>query len=219
MGKRGAKPKGKVTIAWSSEFAYAIGLLVADGCLSPSGRHIIFTSKDVEQLNNFSQALRIKVHIGEVDNGGTGVKRIQFGDVLFYRFLVSIGLTPNKSKTIGEISLPDKFFFDFLRGLFDGDGSTYSYWDKRWRSSFMFYVCFSSASPKFIEWLQESLAARLHIKGHITNANGRSTFQLKYAKSEGIMLLRRMYYKPRVLHLARKRLKIQKMLRIVEQRL
>ena len=53
MGKRGPKPKGKVKIAWSPQFAYAIGLLVSDGNLSPDGRHINFTTTDVELIELF----------------------------------------------------------------------------------------------------------------------------------------------------------------------
>lgn len=53
MGKRGPKQKGKVKIEWSADFAYAIGLLASDGCLYNDERHINFTSKDIEQINNF----------------------------------------------------------------------------------------------------------------------------------------------------------------------
>ncbi|MFZ3020148.1 MAG: hypothetical protein WA051_01335 [Minisyncoccia bacterium] len=53
MGLRGPKPKGKVNVRWSANFAYAIGLLVTDGNLSPDGRHISFVSRDIEQINNF----------------------------------------------------------------------------------------------------------------------------------------------------------------------
>jgi hypothetical protein len=222
MGKRGPKPKGRVKIRWSSTFAYAIGLLTSDGCLSSNGRHIVFVSKDKEQLLNFMTALGIKVAIGATKSGYTGkpTARIQFGDVLFYRFLLGIGLTPNKSKTLGAIQVPKEHFFDFLRGLFDGDGSTYSYWDRRWKSSFMYYVCFASASPGFVDWLQESIRLRLGFKGHIAHAKNKSTHQLKYAKSEGLKLLRQMYRTaPKGTYLSRKRLKIDRMLAIVGEQL
>ena len=64
MGKKGVKPMGKVKCIWSAEFAYAIGLIVTDGCLSSDGRHISFVSKDKEQINNFMQCLNLKVKIG-----------------------------------------------------------------------------------------------------------------------------------------------------------
>ena len=64
MGKRGPKPKGKVKIKWSGNFAYAIGLLATDGCLSPDGRHITLTSKDLDQLETFMKCVGIKNKIG-----------------------------------------------------------------------------------------------------------------------------------------------------------
>ena len=141
MGKRGPKPKGKVKIKWSANFAYAIGLLVTDGCLSTDSRHIVFVSKDKDQIENFLFCLDLKTKIGKKNrNRKNEAYQTQFGDVLFFKFLESIGLSQAKSLTVGKIDVPDKYFFDFLRGCFDGDGYSYSYWDPRWRSSFMFYV-------------------------------------------------------------------------------
>lgn len=212
MGKRGTKPKGKVKIKWSSNFAYAVGLLASDGCLSPDGRHIIFVSKDREQLLNFKKALGLTVAIGKL--------RVQFGDVLFYEFLKSIGLTPNKSKTIGQVKIPPGRFFDFLRGSFDGDGCTYSYFDPRWKSSFMFYTVFCSASRTHILWLQEEINKKLGVSGHITGAGKVGTaYQLKYAKADSLKLLRKIYRGKNILCLSRKQLKIEKMLGIIGERL
>lgn len=215
-GVAGIKPKGKVKLEWSSNFAYAIGLLASDGCLLNDGRHIDLTSKDTEQLENFLRALDIDVRI-TTKHGGAGKKyqRVQFGDVLFCNFLLDIGITPAKSKTIGELRIPKKFFFDFLRGSFDGDGCFYSYFDPRWKSSFMFYTVFISASKKHIDWLQREIESRLKIKGHITKSAKSVTFQLKYAKAESLELLRAMYYSNRVISLSRKREKIRKALAIV----
>ncbi len=219
---RGPKPKGKVKLHWSSDFAYAIGLMVSDGNLSPDGRHIIFTSKDFELIRLFQKSLGIKVHIGKKANGFSSEKLYfvaQFSDVLFYEFLLSIGLMPNKSKIIGEIKIPKKYFFDFLRGSFDGDGCTYSYFDPRWRSSFMFYTCFVSASPAHIVWLREEIRKRVHIRGHVSISNSRSLQQLKYAKADSLKLLRKIYYSPNIISLSRKRLKIVKMLATVREKL
>lgn len=221
MGKRGPKPKHLISEKWTPNLAYAIGLLASDGCLSPPGHLINLTSNDREQLENFSKCLGVEFKIGSKSLGFLGKRtlRVQLKNVLFYNFLFSIGLTPAKSKTIGKIKVPQKYFFDFLRGVFDGDGSTYSHWDKRWKSSFMFYVGFASASPSFIRWLQKTLEETLCIAGHITSAKGHTTSQLKYAKREGLKILRKMYHSPKVVCLSRKRLKIMKMLDIVGERL
>src|SRR3990167_6241471 len=112
--KRGTKPKGKVKIKWSPEFAYAIGLLATDGNLSPDGRHMSLVSKDREQLENFKKCLGLKNKIGVNPSGsGKSAFRVQFGDINFYTFLLQIGLMPNKSKIIKEVMVPGAYLFDF----------------------------------------------------------------------------------------------------------
>ena len=64
--------------------------------------------------------------------------RIQFRDVALYDFLINIGLSTNKGKTIHAINIPDMYFSEYLKGLCDGDGSTYAYFDNRWKSSYVF---------------------------------------------------------------------------------
>ena len=217
MGKRGVKPKGKVKIKWSPNFAYAVGLMVTDGCLYNDERHMSLTTKDIQQAKNFKKCLGINVKIGLKSNGSSKEKiyhHVQFGDVKFYDFLLSIGLTKAKSKTIGIIKIPEQYFFDYLRGSFDGDGSFYSYWDPRWRSSHMFYVEFISASKKHIDWLQKELNKKIYVYGHITKGGKKACYQLKYAKKEAIAVIKKMYYNPDVVCLSRKRKKIEKALEI-----
>ena len=219
MGKRGPKPKKKVKIKWSPEFAYAIGLLATDGNLSPDGRHISFTSKDKDLVELLIKCLTLKNRIGRKARGSSDNKKyyvVQFGDVNFYRFLLEIGLMPKKSKIIRNIEIPDKYFFDFLRGHFDGDGTFYSYWDPRWRSSFMFYFYFYSASHSHIQWLQKAIADKVGILGHFSKAKSHSIYSLRYAKKESLKLLRKIYYSDSVVCLERKRLKIRRALATID---
>lgn len=207
----------KVKIKWSPDFAYAIGLLTTDGSLSSDGRHMNLTSKDRGLIEIFKTCLGLKNKIGRKMRKGGGEKRyfqLQFGDVYFYRFLLKLGLTPNKSKTLSEIYIPKQYFFDFLRGHFDGDGTFYSYWDPRWKSSFMFYTVFTSASRSHILWLRRKIREQLSINGHITKDKNKTLYQLKYAKWESLKLLEKLYVHSRV-YLPRKYLKITKALAII----
>lgn len=212
-------PLSRVNSSWSPKLAYAVGLITTDGCLSTDGRHIELTSKDVEQLENFMACLEIKVKIGTKQSGYTGKRtaRIQFGDINFYHFLMKIGLTPAKTKNLSSLKIPRRYFFDFLRGHHDGDGCFYSYWDPRWKSSFMYYTVFMSASEKHILWLKNTITTLIGIRGHLNKGKSRSKsdiFQLKYAKAESAKLLPRMYYSDKIVCLKRKRLKIQSALQI-----
>lgn len=206
---------------WSGDMAYATGLMATDGNLSMDGRHLELTSKDLDQIENFLACIDRTAKITKKTSGFTGkeVNRVQFSDVGLYSFLVSVGLTPNKTKSLGEIKVPDEFFFDFLRGHHDGDGSFHSYYDPRWKKSFMFYLSFISASPLHINWLQKRIEELVGAKGHVSKSKTSTILQLKYAKKEGLMILERMYANPSSTHLVRKRLKIETALRIVGQSL
>ncbi len=206
--------RNKVEIKWSPNFAYAMGLIVSDGCVSKDGRHILFVSKDEEQIHNYLMALNIVVSHGITHSGHNGAMayRIQFSDVSFWEFLNNIGIHQAKSKTIGEIGIPNEFFFDFVRGVFDGDGCIYSYWDKRWKSSFMFYVSFASAGQVFIEWMRSTIEKHLKIKGHISTSGERDFWQLRYAKAEAKVLINKMYESIDCIYLSRKKLKINRIL-------
>jgi hypothetical protein len=219
MGKRGPQPKRIINEKWTPNLAYAIGLIATDGCLSSDGLLIDLTSKDREQLLNFSKCVGVDFNIGNKWNQkGDECLRIEFKNRIFYDFLLSIGLTPRKSLTMGKLKIPDEYFFDFLRGCFDGDGCFYSYWDPRWRSSHMFYLEFISASKKHIDWLKEKLKSEIKVIGHVTTAVRKNTYyQLKYAKKEALEVIKKMYYTPRVVCLSRKRIKIEKALKVEKQ--
>ncbi len=210
------KPRRKEKIEWSPGLAYAIGLITTDGCLSIDGRHIILVSKDIQLLKTFKKVLNLKNKIGDKKSGYTGKKdchHIQFGDVIFYKWLLEIGLTPNKTKIIKELKIPDKYFFDFLRGSFDGDGTCYSYWDPRWHSSFMFYTAFTSSNLDYLKWLQNQINRLLKINGYIGRLH-MGAYKLNYAKKESKRLISKMYYRENLPCLKRKYKKLKAILEI-----
>ena len=204
---------------WTANLAYSIGLIVTDGSLSIDGRHINLTSKDLDQIKTFASLLHLKNKIGRKKSSYNpqGIYyQIQFGDVQFYRFLLSIGITPNKTKGLGSIDMPPKYFADFLRGHLDGDGFTYSYWDKRWKNSFMLYTGFISASKTHIQWLSDEINKNFAINGYI-NFN-KTVYRLMYAKKSSLSLLKKIYYKDQLPCLKRKSFKIEQALAIIEKR-
>lgn len=210
-----------VNIIWRANFAYAIGLIVSDGCLSKDGSHIDFTSKDLEQVENFRKVLGLKNRIGLKSRGKKGTSdkkyfRVQFGNIKLYRFLLSIGLTPNKSKTLGPLNIPPRYFIDFLRGYLDGDGYTSSSWDSRFPNSFRLYTGFVSASINYLEWLRIQIQNLYGFRGYLNESSSKSTYyKLKFAKTESIKLLKAIYYKHDLICLSRKKFKIQRSLDII----
>jgi len=85
---RGSQKNKNYQIAWCPNFAYAVGLLTADGNLSKDGRHISLTSKDVQLLNTFKKCIKLNsVKIGTKLGGYSEKKysQIQFSNVKLYR--------------------------------------------------------------------------------------------------------------------------------------
>lgn len=213
MGKRGPKPK-EFNRKWDADLAYCVGLIATDGCLYNDGRHISFVSADIQLIELFKNLLQLSNRIGykAKSSAGNRCPHVQFGNVGFYNWLTRIGLTSKKSLTLGPLNIPDKYFLDFTRGCFDGDGCIYSYMDPRWANSHMFYISFASGSRLFTDWLQTRLRHRLNINGHISYAN-KNFYQLKYAKQESLVLIQKMYYNHQVPCLERKRQKIIEILK------
>lgn len=189
------KRLSKVRIRWSPEFAYAIGLIATDGSLSIDKRHINFTSKDGDLVELFKKCFKLHNKIGKKVRGTEKERRyfqVQFGDKNFYEFLLSIGLTHAKSKTIGCLDIIDDYFADFLRGCIDGDGSigVFKHPESRYPQ---LRTRLYSASASFLEWIKEKTLDRAGIKtGWIEKSNDISV--LVYAKEDSIRLLNYIYY-------------------------
>lgn len=196
----------KVQTAWSSNLAYAIGVIATDGNLSPNGRSINITSKDLDMIENIKFCLDLNNKIGIKANGTSPEKRyhvLQFGDINFYEFLNTIGITKKKSKTLGELQIPKQFFLDFFRGCIDGDGSIDVYFHpESLHPQLRLRLC--SASLTFVTWIKNQIQSILNIKTGWIHSNTQSMHVLSYGKSDSIKILKNMYYDNVEYYLGRK---------------
>ena len=193
-----AKPHKKIKMDWSRELAYVIGIIATDGNLSPSGRHINITSKDREIVENCRSALKIDNKIGRKARGDGLEKKyyvLQFGSVLFYKFLQDLGLHQNKSKTIGKLGISEKYFADFLRGCIDGDGSiiTFSHPESKHKQV---RLTIASASKDFLVWVKQRIDKFTDIEGGWIsdhNKHGKGVLILSYGKKDAVKLIKYLY--------------------------
>lgn len=153
--------------------------------------------------------------IGKKARGGSMEKKyyvLQFGDKTFYEFLLSVGLTPAKSKTLSRLNIPSALFHDFLRGCIDGDGSIGSYTHPESKHlQIKLQLC--SASPPFLAWILTSIQELYKIKGgSIYQPKTKSTASLSFGKKDSLELLHLMYYSKTVPALHRKRRVVQKLM-------
>jgi hypothetical protein len=185
---------------------YLVGLITSDGCLCSDGRHIDITSSEKEFLEELRNRLGLvsKVCIKNKRLRNQAY-RLQIANKNFYNFLLSVGLMPNKSLTLKDLAIPDKFFSDFLRGLIDGDGCIRSWihpTNKREQWSLRIY----SGSIKFLEWLEATIEKILGSRGKLYKHNKQGCcYVLKFGKMAARQIVQQCYY-PESFSLERKNL-------------
>lgn len=188
---------------WSSDMAYAVGLIATDGCLVTGRKRLQFGSSDRELVELLLRCLqrpaRIRVELTQL---GNPYYRTQFGAARLYEWLLTIGLTPRKSLTIGPIDVPAEFLVPLARGLLDGDGTitNKSYRaDTSGRAGYRWEYLqtrFVSASHRHLEWLEAQLRAVLGVCGYLQRvhqADGRVISELRYGKRASLVLLPTLY--------------------------
>ena len=211
------RPRGSASpVEWTATLAYVVGLIATDGCLISGRTQISFVSQDRSLCEVLLSILgRTNKIRPTLTQSGTTAYRVQFGDARLYRWLLTIGLTPRKSLTLGAITVPDIHAFSLVRGLLDGDGSVLNYSYRGTGKAKGTYdalrVRFCSASEEHILWLRGVLRMRLGISGWIvrTLRKGRTrpAFYLSYGNVESARLLRKLYADPSAPALDRKRLR------------
>jgi hypothetical protein len=203
---------GRFRTSWSRDLAYVVGLIATDGNLSNDGRHLSVSSQDIDLLETLRHCLRLDASITRCS--GSRCYRIQWGDRTFYDWLLSVGLMPAKSLTLGPLDVPDDYFADFVRGCIDGDGSIVTYLDRfntPKNPKYVYdrlFVSVVSGSPRFLQWMQLSVLRLRGLSGHLTvrrSPKYHDLWCLRYAKRESVALLKWIYYAHDVPALRRKR--------------
>jgi len=147
--------------------AYVLGYFIADGCIVENKDRIsnpyIFniTSKDLEHLYKISDSLKSSYKISKKSGSSLNIAyQIQVRNSELARDLIKLGINPRKTYNLQPIKVPEKYFADYTRGFFDGDGSVYIYTvngTPQIKSSFV------GVSFNFIEDFNKKLCRALHI--------------------------------------------------------
>jgi intein-encoded DNA endonuclease-like protein len=145
----------------TEEKAYWLGFLYADGCVrkTKSGSQVVLklTIKDEEHLVMFKNNVESEHKISYYENKTISKKgtpstsknciiRINSNDMV--EDLIDKGCTPRKTFTIDYPNIDEKFYKDFIRGYYDGDGNFF--YSEKTKMSVVTIVC---ASPNFRNFL------------------------------------------------------------------
>jgi len=157
--------------SWNSEMSYILGFIAADGCLGvkrvrkDGTRQFLLdiTSKDIALLKKIRKVMSAQQKIGLKQSGYDRYGkyyRLQIGHQEICKDLIKLGILPRKTYNLGPVKVPDKYFPDFVRGFFDGDGSVYIY---NVNGTPQIKASFVSSRLSFISNLNQRLCQNLDI--------------------------------------------------------
>ena len=109
----------------SPEKFYVIGLIASDGCISKNFAKLVSKDKElVEYLKKVTECTNaVREDLRKVNGNIQTYYRLHFSSVEMIEILNYYGITERKSLTFSHKNIPQKYLGDFIRGVFDGDGS------------------------------------------------------------------------------------------------
>jgi len=145
----------------TEEKAYWLGFLYADGCVrkNKSGNQVVLklSRKDENHLNLFKNNIKSEHKVTHYRNKTISKKGTpSFSDNCIIRInsnklvndLIKQGCTPRKTFTIDKPIIDEKYYKDFIRGYYDGDGNFF--YSEKTKMSVMTIVCASENFRTFL---------------------------------------------------------------------
>jgi len=150
--------------------SYVLGFIVADGCIGVKRLRkdgtkqfcLSITSKDISLLKNIRKVMSAGQSIILKQSGTKkgACYHLQIGYQEICNDLINLGIYPRKTYNLNPIKVPYKYFPDFVRGFFDGDGTVYIY---KVNGVPQIKVGFISTSLSFLTELNKQLCRSLDI--------------------------------------------------------
>ena len=172
--------------------AYWLGVISSDGTLSNDGYKVSLTSKDLDLVEKFKKSIKSDHKISIVNNldkrTNKSYKRylIQIGSKKFVENIVEKGITSNKSYVSYFPKIKKLYYNDFIRGLFDGDGSIQRVSNNSIRISFI-------ASKEILDSIQK-IFIEFNIENHPVYkvSNNMNVYRTHYFK-DSLSILNYLY--------------------------
>lgn len=195
---------------WSSNMAYILGFLFADGNIIKTKRNTHFTSfytADYNLLFDIRESINSNHKISERKTITGVVYVMQIGSKELFNDLVKLGLTPNKARRMELPKIPKEYIGDFIRGYFDGDGNIWSGLinKKRKTPTSVLMIAFTCASKSFLEKLFLVIKKEGINGGSIFMIKNKACSRLQYSTLDALKIYKIMYNKDYKLFLGRKK--------------
>jgi hypothetical protein len=192
--------------------SWLLGLLMTDGCANEKEHFIKLSISDKDGAQLASQIIgfgnireilpETREYSGEKIQGKLSLWSYTACSIQLVGRLGALGLTPRKTKTLAFPNISDIALPDFIRGLWDGDGSWY-------KNDNALIAHFGCASESFIHTLQAITSGITESSAQVRSNHRKDFWQLSYGQKRAVTLARWLYYEPDLPCLERKRAIVQ----------
>jgi hypothetical protein len=203
------------------EKAYWLGFIYADGYVTTGNRWgIELSSVDQEHLQKLIECLdsniRLKFRKRKRFTKEIEMCGFQINNKKMYKDLVSKGVLNNKTYILqfpDENTLPKEYYSDFIRGLYDGDGSfTITSFNSKKDKIYNYIVKEISLvckNKKFAEDLVSIINSEVHINARLNYVNRDDLYSIRISNKKDCLMFINYLYNTDNICLYRKYLKAQ----------
>lgn len=202
--------------------AWLMGFLAADGNISKKDNRIkiSLSTVDREILERIKEDVEIENSIKEeTSNRGFDITTLVWSSAQHKKDLAKYGIVPNKTFILKPpYALERKYWIDFIRGYFDGDGSVNLIKTKgtRGNGALRFQIC--GAKKEMLEWMvnffyEEYGIPKVSIQA--SDVNRQHTLYFFQYSSRAVRKIYSVLYTDSTLFLKRKKDKFEEIMSIV----
>lgn len=180
--------------------AYILGFFAADGTMIRTTRNTYYIAiqvidKDVIYYIRESLGSNHTINVRKRFGNEHDLYRLQIGSREMYQDLENLGFTSGKTKQLSMPKIPKKFFYDFVRGYFDGDGNVWvgNVHKDRKTMTRVIQVTFTSCSKSFLLMLQKEMKAFGINGGSLYSPTSKSFSRLSFVNRNASKIYKMMY--------------------------
>ncbi len=179
--------------------AYVLGFFAADGCITVNKRGGQFWCVQITDKGLLEQIKKVvqsdhKIGVRLHNSGKSSIYRLQIGSIEMCEDLRKLGFSERKTKSLIVPKVPQRYFSDFVRGYFDGDGNVWVgvVHKERVTQTLVIQVAFTSCSELFLKAFRQRLNASGLEGGSIYEAKG-NYYRLQFSVRDTLKLYDFMY--------------------------